>query len=222
MIKNKLTYFLFLFLWISTIYSVAQEAKPYGFYEYKSLGVKIGATYSSIDLQPAIGDVISEISYTGGLVYIFSDKKYVGIQLELLYSQRKWTESFSDGSVTTDLRYIEVPLITNINLGNGKMKYIINIGTYFSYNINKQLQMGIPFENEYYQSIIDREERNFDFGLIIGGAVRYISSVGIFQLDLRYVYGFQKLYNEDATGFKYSNMSGVNLGIIYTMNLKKK
>jgi len=203
----------------------AQELKvpkPYHFYNYNSLGLRMGAVYSTISLQPSVSDITPETSYSAGLVYIFSNKKYVGLQIELLYSQRKWKETFVDGTATTDLKFLEIPLMTNINLGNERLKYIINLGTYVSFKLDKSLKMNIPYENPYFQSIKDRQERNSDFGLLVGGAIRYISHVGIFQLDARYAYGFQKIYNEEATGLKFSNMSGINLALIYTINFSKK
>lgn len=79
----------------------------------------------------------------------------------------------------------------------------------------------MPTDNEAYEALTSREERNSDFGLLIGGALRYFSSVGVFQLDARFAYGYQKMYSEDATGFRFSNMPTANVGIIYMINLKK-
>lgn len=219
--RSNLKYIWLILLGMSISFGFAQEEKEYRFYDYRSLGVKLGANYFSADLQPAISSISPEISYTGGLVYTFSNKKYVGLQLELLYSQRKWKETFDDGSVITDLKYLEIPFMTNINLGSGRIKYLINLGTYISFLLDKSLSLNIPAENIHYQSVIDRSERNSDFGLLIGGGLRYISSIGIFQLDARFAYGYQKLYNEEATGFKYSNMMGLSIGLIYSLNLKK-
>ena len=237
--RSNLKYIWLILLGMIMSIGFAQEENEYQFYDYKSLGVKLGANYFVVDLQPAIGSISPEISYTGGLVYTFSNKKYVGFQLELLYSQRKWKETFQDafmyteimngdtttifedGTAITDLKFIEVPFMTNINLGSGRLKYIINIGSYFAFRIDKTLKINLPLENVHYNSIINRLERKSDFGLLIGGALRYISSVGIFQLDARFAYGYQKLYNEDATGFKYSNMSGLSIGFIYSLNLQK-
>ena len=219
--RNKLIYIAILFLCFSALSGVAQESKEFRFYDYNSFGAKVGAVYSTIGLQPKIGDISPELSFNGGLVYIFSNKNNVGIQLEALYSQRKWRESFVDGSAITELSYLEIPFMTNIILGNGRFKYLINIGAYMSFLLDKKLKLNIPYENPYYQSLIDRTERKSDYGILVGGALRYISKVGIFQLDLRYAYGFQKLYNEDASGFRFSYMSGLSMGLIYTFNLKK-
>lgn len=200
----------------------AQDKKEYQYYDYQGIGVKAGATYYSIALTPAIGDIISGASWSAGLVYTFTNTKYVGIQLEALLSNRKWKESIDEYSAETELQFAEVPLMTNINLGSGRLKYIINLGTYLAFKVDKKLTMNLPEDHEYYQSILDRNERGSDFGLLIGGAIRYISDIGIFQLDARYAYGYQKMYNEEASGFRFSNMSGLNVGLIYMLNLKKK
>lgn len=199
-----------------------QAQKEHKYFEYQAFGVKVGGNYSTIALQPAVADLSGEMSYNVGLVYVFSNKKNVGLQLELLYSSRKWGETFDDSlKVTTELKYIEFPLMTNINLGSGRMKYIINLGTYISANIDKSVKSELPWNHPEKEALDARRERGSDFGLILGGGLRYISPVGIFQLDARFTYGYQKVYNEDATGFRYSNMSVMSVGLIYMINLKK-
>ncbi len=201
---------------------VAHAQKENKYIEYQGFGVKVGGNYSSIALQPAVADLSGEMSYNAGLVYVFSNKKNVGIQLELLYSSRKWNETFDDTlKTTTELTYLEFPLMTNINLGNGRVKYIINLGTYISARIDKNLKSELPLDHPENEALYARRERGADFGLILGGGLRYISNVGIFQLDARFAYGYQKVYNEDATGFRFSNMWVMSVGLIYMINLNK-
>lgn len=196
--------------------------KENSYFNYQALGVKVGGNYSTIDLQPAISDIRGEMSYNVGLAYVFSNKKNVGIQVELLYSSRKWTEIFDDAiELTTDLQYLELPLITNINLGSGRMKYVINLGTYISAKLGKSLKSELPWNHPEKEGVSARVERGADFGLIIGGGLRYLSSVGIFQLDARFAYGYQKIYNEEITGFRFSNMSVMSVGLIYMINLNR-
>lgn len=209
---------LFVILLLAAHLSAQEE---YLHYEYSALGVKLGGTYTTIALQPAISDLSGDMSYSGGLVYVFSNKKYVGVQVEALFTSRKWKEGFDQYQATTELQYLEIPLMTNINLGAGKMKYIINLGTYFAFKLDKTLKTNLPWDHEQYEGLMSRSENGSDFGLLIGGAIRYISSVGIFQFDARYAYGYQKLYNEDNTGFRYSNMSTITVGVIYMINISK-
>ena len=198
-----------------------EAQNDYSFYNYRLLGLKAGWNASSIGLQPAISDLSSDYSYSGGLVYVFSDKKNVGIQIELLFNSRKWIEYFDIYQAKTELQYLELPLMTNINLGNGRFKYLINLGTYFAVKLDQNQYTNLPENNMYYQGFIDRTERGSDFGLLIGGALRYFSNVGVFQIDARFAYGYQKIYNEDATGFRFSNMSVIHVGVAYMIHLKK-
>lgn len=221
MVNSKIAYIGFFLFFILTIKGFAQEKKEYQHFEYNSIGVKLGMNYSSIGLQPVISDVAPQPSFSGGIVYILSQKKYVGVQVELLYSQLKWKDTFEDGFVTNSFNYLELPLMTNITFGKNRFKYILNIGTYYAMLLGKDIKVDIPISNPYYQSVKEREERSSNYGILIGGAFRYISTVGIFQLDARFNYGFQKIYNTEATSFQYSNISGVNVSLIYTLNLKK-
>jgi hypothetical protein len=201
--------------------SSLKAQKEYRFYDYRLMGLRAGFSWATIDLQPAQSDVVGDFSYSGGMVFVFSQKKYVGVQIEALFTSRKWKETFDTYQAQTELSFVEIPLLTNINLGTGKMKYIINLGTYFAMRFDKKLTTNMPSSYEAYEALTSREERNSDFGLLIGGALRYFSSVGVFQLDARFAYGYQKMYSEDATGFRFSNMPTANVGIIYMINLKK-
>jgi len=197
--------------------------KDYRFKDNSAFGLKVGGNYSSIALQPNVSSLSGDFSYSMGISYAFSNKKNVGIQLDLLYNSRKWIETFNDSlDVKTDLSYIQLPIITNISIGNGRVKYLINLGTYFAYNIDKNLNSDLPIEHPYYESVMDRREKKGDFGLIIGAGLRYFSNIGIFQLDGRFEYGYQNIYDEDDSGFRYSNMSVIQVGLYYYfINLKK-
>ena len=219
--KNKISYISLVVFFLLTLKLFSQEDKAYKHFEYNTVGAKFGMIYSAIDLQPAISEVSPLPSFSGGLVYIFSDKKYLGVQVEALFSQYKWKDTFEDGSVTNTFNYLEIPFMTNITLGKGRFKYLLNIGAYYAMLLNADKKVDIPSTNSYYQSVMTRDERKSNYGLLLGGALRYISQLGIFQLDARFNYGFQKIYNAEATDFQYSNITGINISLLYTLNLKK-
>ena len=221
MVRSKIAYIGILVFIVMTIKGFSQEKNEYKHFEYSSIGAKFGMIYSAIDLQPAISETSPEPSFSGGIVYIFSQKKYVGLQVEVLYSQYRWKDTFNDGTVTNSFNYLELPLMTNIILGKGRFKYILNVGTYYAMLLGKDMKVNIPESNVYYPSVMERKERTSNYGLLLGGALRYISEVGIFQLDARFNYGFQKIYNTEATSFQYSNIMGANVSLIYSLNLKK-
>lgn len=202
--------------------SFGQEQEEFKYRKNSLLGLRLGGNMTSISLLPVIADLSSDFSYGAGLSYVYSNKKNVGIQLELLYTSRKWKETFNDTlDASTDLSYVQLPLMTNISLGNGRFKYLINLGTYFAYNINKSLKSELPADHEYYESVRDRAERSGDFGLIIGAGFRFFSNFGTLQLDARFEYGYQNLYNEDSSGFRYSNMSVIHMGLCYFIDLRQ-
>jgi hypothetical protein len=217
--KNKIPFIIFLFLIAMTAWSQDE----YKFFKNSLLGVKIGGNLSSIALQPTTASINGQFSYTAGLSFAFSKNKYVGIQLDLLLNQRKWTETFDNTwDVVTEIQYIQFPLMTNISLGNGRFKYLINLGTYFAFLSDEKLVSELPPDHESYDDVNQRDKRNGDFGLLIGGGFRYFSKIGVFQLDARFEYGYQNLFDEDSSGFRYSNISAVQLGLYYFINLNSQ
>ena len=192
-----------------------QAQKEYKYFEYQGFGLRVGANLTTLMLQPTYTQVIAGTDWNAGLVYVFANKKYLGVQIEALYSRKQWKETYEEYSATTALSYVEIPIMTNIIFGANRFKYMINLGSFFAVKLSKDLKMDFPDNHPYAIKIGAREERGSDFGLLIGGALRYITKVGIFQFDVRYAYGYRNLYNEEASGFQYSTTSNIQAGLIY-------
>lgn len=217
---SRILGFILVFLLLTPNQLMAQEEED-TYFNYRLLGLKYGWSISSVALQPSSSEMRSDYGYSAGLVYVFSDSKNLGLQLELQFSSRQWIEYFNVYQAKTELQYIELPLMTNINMGSGRLKYIINLGTYIAVNIGTNKSTNIPQGNAEYQGFMDRSESSSDFGLLLGGGLRYLSKLGVFQLDARYALGYQKLYNENVTSFSSSNMSVISLNVAYLINIKK-
>ncbi|OYT16519.1 MAG: hypothetical protein B7C24_07375 [Bacteroidetes bacterium 4572_77] len=199
----------------------AFSQKEFRYYEYQGLGLKAGANFSTVMLQPSYTEVIGQMDWEAGLVYVFSHNKFVGVQIEALYVNRTWKESFEEYSATNQISYVQLPLLTNIIIGNGRLKFTINLGSYYAIKIGEEQNIDFPLDHPYYEKITSRQVQDSDYGLLIGGGVRYISDIGIFQLEARYAYGFKKLYTPSITGFETSNWSSTQVGLVYFLSLGK-
>ena len=104
-------------------------------------------------------------------------------------------------SVTTKLNYLELPVLGVLNFDN---RFELFAGPYVAYfiggqdeeKITENLNGGSPQTRINVTDISPDDLNNFDFGVIIGGAIR----IGITRIEARYSIGFINIYDE--TDFK--------------------
>jgi len=86
------------------------------------IGVNLGVTESMVLFNPAIPQGFL-MGYNGGIVFRYIAEKNVGMQAELNFSQRGWTES--SGLYSRQLNYIELPFMTHIYVGRKNRFFLI-------------------------------------------------------------------------------------------------
>jgi len=141
-------------------------------------------------------EVNSSQGFIGGLVFQFEGGKHTGLQLEFNYSQRGWIEKdtvgINDLKYRTRMDYVEVPFLTHINMGNGKLRGIFHIGPYIAYALNKSTE--VTDQNtgstESSDHTFDKDVDNrLDYGLLAGGGIEYRLNYGVITAEVRYTIG---------------------------------
>ena len=216
---NKYSYRLFFFFTILFVpflllgQTIETPAKNVG------LGIKIGANYSSLNSSLPIQSTNSDILPSYGLIFSYTDKKVVGIQLEINYIQKSWIENpILSYQFESKLDYLEIPMLTTFHFGN-RLKFIVNFGPYLSILLNKESNHNVAEDSEYYDYYEYRNAKGGDFGLLGGAGLRFRNKLGIFQLEGRYSYGFQNLYSSKETKLSYSNLMSFGLHLSYQFTL---
>ncbi len=159
-----------------------------------SIGTRHGINFSKIIFEPPVSQDLN-MGYNGGLVIKYISETHAGIQAEFNYSERGWTEKFDTTmSYKRKLNYFEVPILSHFLIGKNSTKVIINVGPNLSYFMSdketfKLLQAGDTLS--YYQRPIDRK---FELGLVGGLGVLQETSIGDFQLEVRFHYGLQNIF----------------------------
>lgn len=180
-LKKSIFITITLLLFVLFAYSQTDEFKP-----YSNFGIKQGINYSSIIFSPGVKQGVT-LGYTGGLVYKYQNQRMVGLQLELNYTQKGWTENMDtiDNAYSRTMEYIELPLITHIVFGKRNLKYYLNIGTTFAYLISEKEDLTINnelYRQEYYEKKI---EQNFDYSGLGEIGVLFDTKIGEFQTGVR-------------------------------------
>ncbi len=193
---------LIVFLFATNI--VAQEQLSTTFEPQFKLGVGAGPVFTSVDFVRKIPQSTTQ-GLSGGVSVKYISEKHLGLLAELNYTQRGWTEDFSelpknpDHSFSRSLNYIELPLLTHIYFGN-KVRFIINLGPQFSYMFSNKVTMNDALasyvEGKYEQDPNTPEflqyetiDNKFDYGLLAGVGIEFDTAIGSFNLEGRYYFG---------------------------------
>lgn len=196
------------------------------------IGIQGGSNLSTMDFTNNLEYKFTEVNYTqgfvGGLVVQFINEKHTGVQAEINYSQKGWSENDTIGSnnlkYINKVSYIEMPIMTHINMGGGNFRGLFNIGPYIAYAISakksvKDLNTGSE-ESIHYPFNSDTDNR-LDYGLMAGGGLEYRFPFGKLAAEARYTIGLGNINKVKARESEVSQFRVISVLVRYTVPLNK-
>lgn len=179
------------------------------------IGASVGVTESMINFKPDVSQGYL-MGYNGGFVFRYIAEKNVGMQAELNFSQRGWTES--SGLYSRQLNYIELPFMTHIYIGK-KSRFFLNFGPKISYLITENVLKNETsnVDTQHITSI----ENPFDYGLCAGIGFLFKIKSNVYQLDTRANYGLSDVFSNDKRDyFDTSNNMNVSVNLAWLFHTK--
>ena len=174
----------------------------------------------------------TEVNYTqgfiGGVVVQFLNEKHAGVQAEFNYTQRGWAENDTTGEnnlkYNNQINYIEMPIMTHVNIGGGKFRGLFNIGPYIAYAVSakklvKDLNSGSEESTDY--TFNSDTDNRLDYGLSTGGGFEYRFSFGKFAAEARYSFGLGDINKVKGLQSELSQFRVVSVLVRFTMPLTK-
>lgn len=161
-----------------------------------------------------------------GLTVRYLSEKNFGVQAELNYTQRGWSETLSANDTVAykhGLSYVELPLMTHIYFDMGKRaRVVFNLGPQLGYFLSEDIDV-----KEYHPTQPDAElheyyrmkvQHKFDYGIAGGGGVEVRSGIGSFILEGRYYFGLSDIFNNskaDLFGSSGNQVISVRFTYLY-------
>lgn len=162
-----------------------------------SIGTKHGVNFSEIIFDPTVSQKLT-VGYTGGIVLKYISQTHAGIQAEINYSQRGWTEDLdSSSSYSRKLTYFELPILTHFVFGKNKTQFILNIGPNFSYLNTSKEEFSLTKAGDTLSYYMRKPDRDFELALVGGIGMNRITPIGDFQLEFRFHYGLQSIFSSN-------------------------
>lgn len=202
---------------------------------HAAIGVNGGMNLCSVSFSPSIKqNTFNGIS--GGLTFRYISEKYFkmfcGIQAEINYSQRGWSELIEDetgDSYSRAMNYIEMPLMAHLAFGKDSQRrgcqFFLNLGPQFAYFMSEKEEMNEGFAKE--ERLIDYQygkmvENKFDYGIVVGAGLDFATGIGHFLVEGRYYYGLGDFWhNTKKDEFGRSGLSYIGARIAYLLNIGK-
>ena len=195
----------------ASLYAQARLDKPEMY-----IGANLGVTESMINFSPAIPQGFL-MGFNGGIVFRYIAEKNVGIQAELNFSQRGWTES--SGLYSRQLNYIELPFMTHIYVGR-KNRFFFNLGPKISYLISERVILNSTVGSVDAQHVTS-VEHPFDYGLCTGLGMLFNINGKIIQLDTRANYSLSNIFADTKRDvFSSSNNLNLSVNLAWLFQLK--
>lgn len=205
--------YLYLFF-IFNAYFMSAQVKQFQPETY--IGFNGGATESMVMFSPSVAQGFLQ-GYNGGLVFRYISEKSVGVQAELNFSQRGWTES--TGLFSKQLNYIELPFMTHIYFGN-RNRFFFNIGPKISYLISENNIVDNTSGSTDYQHITSTQNP-LDYGLCTGFGLLFSIGKNQIQLDTRGNFSLSNIYSDKKTDY-FSTSNNLNLSVNLAWLIKVK
>ena len=180
------------------------------------IGTSHGVVGSMVMFKPAVSQTYL-LGYNGGLVFRYIAEKNVGMQLELNYSQRGWSEN--PLNYERQLNYIELPFMTHIYIGK-KSRFFLNLEPKISYFISEKTTVNLT-ENPTEVQQITAVQNPFDYGLCAGLGILFNLKGNVLQLDTRANFGLSDVFsNKKIDFFDTSNNVNLSVNLAWMLQIK--
>jgi len=156
------------------------------------LGFKAGLTLSRLSFQETRNDIFdpdidqeNKAGFTAGAMLKYFYQPHAGIQIELNFTQKGWTELIDENnSFSTTLNYVEMPFLSHFYLGKKKTQWILTVGPNVGYLLSTK-EGSIPpgTEGQIMYRITSDNQKRFSLGVQGGFGVSRTTSFGQLQLE---------------------------------------
>ncbi|MEN8137043.1 MAG: porin family protein [Bacteroidota bacterium] len=210
-----------IFFTITTAVNAQNSFKP-----ESSIGIKLGGNISRVAFDLPIEQNLN-YGYLGGIVFKHKSERKLGIQLELNYMQAGWNEKLDTiNTYIRRLNYIQVPIMTHINIGEGKTNLIFNLGTYVSFLISESDEINFIVEEEVLKYYNEPLSNNTEFGFTGGLGIVRKTSIGTFQIEARFNQSLNNIFKYEVNSQEYpfsaSKNQTLEVTLSYLLNLKSR
>ena len=215
----------YLTLLLITVCSVAAFGQPTDFRTELYMGASGGMTFTKVRFYPNISESYLQ-GNSGGLMFRLISEPHIGFQVELNYTQKGW--KMDSVGYSRRINYVGVPIMTHINIGKKAMRFILNLGPEFAYEISEKEKFKDPSvsqpDNAKYNELFGQPTSSkIDLLFTVGLGMEYhLKRGGAIALEGRGFYSLPNLFDPNKYTYSISQSNGIQVKLTYLFQINKK
>jgi hypothetical protein len=185
------------------------------------LGITAGGAFNRVGFTPYVKqNMLAASSF--GVMFRHVSEPNIGVQIELNYTGRGWTENRDSlGNYTRNLTVLDIPFTAAFIIGSKKLRFAVNLGPDVTYLLHDKENISIvdtAFYKGYYGQPMNQ---SWSFGFTGGASIEWYSKIGAFAIRASYNYMLTNYFSLKSDTFYYeeSKSQTLNLGICYFIKL---
>ncbi len=155
--------------------------------------------------------------YNGGIVARYISEPNLGLQAELNFTQRGWSENSEQGTIFRQMDYIELPVMTHIYFGKRAFRVFANFGPKIAYLTGEATS---PVTEAMPDRFSMPVKYKFDYGIVGGLGCGVMLHRFFCQIEGRYGFGLGDFF-ENGKADPYSRSAfrtvSVNFSVLYKL-----
>lgn len=201
-----------------------------GAFAQTGLGLRGGSSFSQVSFTTARGvprpaqAVVQGIE--AGFLWRTLNNKRLGLQAELNYSSKGW--NIYPGTAEEHQReyqYMQLPLLSHLQLGRGKFKFIVQAGAFVAYAWQIE-DVRLPGPNASPRVVYGHQvSQPWQFGVLGGAGPAFELPVGMLQLEARFAQHLSHVLRPDLSrndDFLASHQQSITFGLQWVYMFDKK
>ncbi len=210
-----------LLAFLSVLYVLNLTAQKPEFIPSTYLGITAGGAFNRVGFTPYVKqNMLAANSF--GVMFSHVSEPHIGVQIELNYAGRGWTENLDSlGNYTRNLTVLDIPFTAAFIIGSKKLRFAFNLGPDVTYLLHDKEKISISdtsFFKGYYGQPMNQ---SWSFGFTLGASVEWYSKIGAFAIRASYNYMLTNYFSLKSDVFYYeeSRSQTLNLGVSYFIKI---
>ncbi len=208
-----------LILLVLSLFSINLEAQDL-FKPSTHIGINAGVNISRVAFKPSIHQNLLT-SASAGLVIRHISEPHIGLQFELNYAGKGWSEDLDSlGSYKRSLQTYYIPMQAVFIAGSKVLRLAVTLGPYVSWLKGEKEAFSV--DTSYYRAYYKQPlEDRWEFGFTGGLGIEFHSKAGVFGIRATYSNSLTNLFplNSDAFYYNASRSQLLHAGFTYFIKL---
>lgn len=188
-----------------------------------SIGIRGGKSLSRVNFAPSAPSQSLVDGYEGGVFLRYLNSRHLGVQVELNVSSQGWHIYPAVDSLAhqKQLQYIQLPLLSHVQLGRGRLTFVLQAGGFVAYTFSARdvagPEAGVTAPVKYGgQALLP-----WQYGVLAAAGPAFRFGFGELQLEARFAQHLSNLLEANlrqANDFDDSQQQIITFGLqwLYT------